>query len=284
MMIDGAACLDGPRHDVAAEPGAVAVLAEARYLAQRQPTGLVAALRRRGVEPIVIDPASAPLPVAPAVVVARGRSPAVLDALAALERRGVPTLNRSEAVRAVLDKRSMAAALTAAGLPTPRTVAVPGAELARATSAGPFPLVLKPVLGDNARDVTLVPDRATLDALRWHEPVALAQPFVAGDGRDLKLYVAGGEVWAVRKPSPLLDRDWRSAPAERAPLRGELRDVALACGRVFGLELFGVDCVLSRGGVVVIEVNDFPNYSGLPEADERLADHVLGRAGARVAP
>lgn len=50
---------------VAATPGrshpvgrtSVAVLVEARYRSQAQPTGLVAALRRRGVRVMVIDPA-----------------------------------------------------------------------------------------------------------------------------------------------------------------------------------------------------------------------------------
>jgi glutathione synthase/RimK-type ligase-like ATP-grasp enzyme len=51
--------------------------------------------------------------------------------------------------------------------------------------------------------------------------------------------------------------------------------LALRCGRLFGLELFGVDCVEGPGGPLVIEVNEFPNYTGVPRADELLADHVV---------
>jgi glutathione synthase/RimK-type ligase-like ATP-grasp enzyme len=138
---------------------------------------------------------------------------------------------------------------------------------------------VKPALGDNARDVVIVRDAAALAALPHRERV-LAQPFVEGDGRDLKLYAAAGEVWAARKASPVLDPGWKQRAAEPVAVTPRMREIALACGALFGLEAFGVDCVLAASGPVVIEVNDFPNYSGLPEADDRLADAVLERLAA----
>jgi ribosomal protein S6--L-glutamate ligase len=67
-------------------------------------------------------------------------------------------------------------------------------------------------------------------------------------------------------------------------LTSSLRQLALDCAALFGLELFGVDCVVTGGGPVVIEVNDFPNYTGVPDADEALADHVLARVPAAAPP
>ena len=61
------------------------------------------------------------------------------------------------------------------------------------------------------------------------------------------------------------------------PVTLALRELALRCGRVFGLELFGVDCIEGLGGPWVIEVNEFPNYTGVARADEQLAEHVLAR-------
>jgi glutathione synthase/RimK-type ligase-like ATP-grasp enzyme len=268
-----------PRRPLAGD-GRVVVLVETRYLAQHQPSSLVAALRARGIEPRVLDPGPAEaLPCGVRLAVARGRSPLVLDALEGLERAGAVAVNRASSVRAVLHKERMARILERNGLPTPPTVVVSRRDMMRALSAGPFPLVVKPVIGDNARGVTPVPDRAALEALSWGERVALAQPLVPGDGRDLKLYVAGEAVWAVRKASPLLDPGWRAARPEMVPLDPVWRELALACGRAFGLELYGVDCVLGPRGPVVIEVNDFPNYSGIPGASEHIADHVLRRAG-----
>ena len=56
-----------------------------------------------------------------------------------------------------------------------------------------------------------------------------------------------------------------------------MREIAARCGEVFGLELYGVDCIHTPDGPVVVEVNDFPNYSAIPEADGKLADYVLAR-------
>jgi glutathione synthase/RimK-type ligase-like ATP-grasp enzyme len=41
-----------------------------------------------------------------------------------------------------------------------------------------------------------------------------------------------------------------------------------------------VDCVETPAGPVVIEVNDFPNYTGVPGADDALARLVLARGAA----
>jgi glutathione synthase/RimK-type ligase-like ATP-grasp enzyme len=57
--------------------------------------------------------------------------------------------------------------------------------------------------------------------------------------------------------------------------------LASRCRRAFGLDLYGIDCIPTDDGPVVIEVNEFPNYTGVPQASERLADYVLERtAGA----
>jgi hypothetical protein len=50
--------------------------------------------------------------------------------------------------------------------------------------------------------------------------------------------------------------------------------------RLSGLRFFGVDCLEVGGRLEVLEVNDFPNYSSVPNASELLAEHVLRRAVA----
>ena len=56
-----------------------------------------------------------------------------------------------------------------------------------------------------------------------------------------------------------------------------LQNLGRQCSRLFGLELYGVDCLETGNGPVVIEVNEFPNYTSVPQASERLADYVLRR-------
>ena len=288
MRVDGA----GRRAAVAAgpRPARVGLLVEPRYREQRQPARLVQALQERGCEVRDLDLAAVRIgdqewSAGLDVLLCRGRSPAVLAVLAAAEAAGVRCVNRADAVAAVVNKAAMAVRLSAAGIPTPETFVGTPATIADALRDRPagagYPLILKPVCGDNGRGLRVVHGAAELLATDWPEPLALAQRFVPDAGPDLKLYVAGRTVWAVAKPSPIDPRSGApagaaAAPAVPVPLTEELEKLALRCGDVFGLDLYGVDCLQSPDGPVVLEVNDFPNYSGLAEADEVLARLVLG--------
>lgn len=215
------------------------------------------------------------------VVVARGRSQAVLSLLRAVEGAGIATVNGVEAVQGVVDKAGMAVALVMAGLPTPATWFGAPQVLACRTDL-PFPLVLKPITGDNARGLRVVHGREELASVTWDDEVALAQEWFRGDGHDVKLYVAGEAVWAVRRHSPVHgDGSRRMAAETGTPLRvtAEMRDLAVRCRVLFALELLGIDCVWTPQGLLVVEVNDFPTYRGvLGDPSSHLADVVLRRA------
>lgn len=268
--------------------GRVCVLVEERYLAQAQPAGVVRALRRRGsdvdVDVIVAERAAVDLSAAAwtcgvSVVLARGRSTALLSLLRSLEYSGIPVVNTASSILSVVDKAGMAAALATGRVPTPETWLGSPADLARRPDLR-FPLVLKPITGDNARGLVVVTSRRELARRSWPEPLALAQEFHRDDGHDIKLYVAGDAVWAVRRPSPIdpdgAARDTRD-PGVPIRVTPALHDIARRCRDLFGLRLFGVDCVTGpAGSPLVVEVNDFPNYRGLPGAvDEVLTDLVL---------
>ena len=270
------------RHAGREPPLTVGILVESRYLTQNQPTGIVAALRSTGaaVRTLVVEQSSVDLCggtwcAGLDVVVARGRSDALLAALRAAQAYGLPVVNSPAAIQSVVDKAGMAAALAAAGIPAPRSWLGHPRHLAALPQVS-FPLVLKPMTGDNARGLHVVGSRDELGALAWAEPVALAQDFHRGDGHDLKLYVAGDAVWAVRRPSPVSEdgalRETTGAGRRVAETR-ELKTIALSCARLFGLQLCGVDCVVGPAGPMVIEVNDFPNYRGLG----RSVDYDLAR-------
>jgi ribosomal protein S6--L-glutamate ligase len=268
---------------------------EGRYLKQEQPAGLVAALRSTGsaVRVLVVEESGVDLNAntwcdAFDVVVGRGRSAALLAALRAAQAHGLPVVNSPVAIQSVLDKAGMAAVLSAADIPTPRSWLGHPRRLAALPGLG-FPLVLKPMTGDNARGLRVVGSRAELRSLDWAEPAALAQEFHRGDGYDLKLYVAGAAVWAVRRPSPVADNGavrGTTDAGRRVAVTSQLRAIALSCAHLFGLSLCGVDCVVGPAGPLVIEVNDYPNYRGLGRSvDRHLARVVLGevrtaRAGA----
>jgi glutathione synthase/RimK-type ligase-like ATP-grasp enzyme len=268
-------------------PKSLGVLVEQRYLSHAQPAGMVAALRARGHDVFTIDPEAIAAEAGDPdwlydidLVVGRGRSLALLCLLTWAESCGARTINRRAAIAAVHNKAEMAVRLAAEGLPTPKTFLGHPGELAATVPRDSYPLILKPSFGDNCQGLELVEGPGELASLSWPEPLVLAQEFLPTDGNDLKLYVVGGEVWAVRKPSPLTDRNGAPELIAQTP---ELTQLARRCGDLFGLELYGVDCLETEAGTVVVEVNEFPNYTGVPDADDTLADYVLARAEAEVA-
>lgn len=268
----------------------IGILAEKRYLSQAQPAGLLAALEAAGHEAVLADPQASAYALDDGawtgkldLVVARGRSSQLLSLLGWAEARGLRTVNRRSAIASVHNKADMAVLLAGAGLPTPRTFLGPVRELPKLIPAALYPVILKPVFGDNGRGLRLAHTREELESVQWPEPAALAQRYLPGDGRDLKLYCIGGEVWAVRKPSPFVPAGGAGSTekAELVPLTRELEDLGRRLGRLFGLELYGADCIETPEGPSVIEVNDYPNYTAVPDADRKLAAYVTGaRAGA----
>lgn len=262
------------------------MLAEQRYLAQSQPAGMLAALKKAGHEIVLIDPEASMFRLGDDgwlegldLIVGRGRSWALLCLLGWAESKGVPTINRRSAISAVHNKANMAVALAASDLPTPATFLSATAHLARNAARQDYPLILKPIFGDNCRGLEVVRTAEEMAAIDWPEPVALAQTYHKTDGYDMKLYGIGDKVWAIRKPSPFNPRDEsEESRAGMLPLTPELEALGRKCGQIFGLELYGVDCIISGSSPLVIEINDFPNYTSVPQADELLADYVAQRA------
>jgi glutathione synthase/RimK-type ligase-like ATP-grasp enzyme len=266
----------------------VGVLAEARYLEQSQPTGLYKELERRGHRIALIDPQRSYYVMGDDrwlagldALVARGRSWGLLGLLGWAELHGVKTINTRNAIASVHNKSQMSIAFASAGLPIPQTYFGSIAELASNIPAELYPIILKPIFGDNSRGLLVVQSPAEMARTDWPEPVALAQRYFQTDGYDMKLYGIGDDIWVVRKPSPFnategMDKS-KEGLAETTP---ELRDLGRRCGRLCGLDLFGVDCIETREGVLVIEVNDYPNYTNVPDANARLADYVETRVRA----
>ncbi len=266
-------------------PLKIGVLAEARYLIQNQPTGISQELQERGHEIRLIDPQQAFYVMGDDgwfegldLIVGRGRSWALLALLDWAERGGILTINRRSAVAAVHNKAHMSIAFASDGLPIPRTFFGSIQYLAKEIPHDFYPIILKPIFGDNSRGLLVVDHAGEMARTDWPEPVALAQRYFQTNGFDLKLYGIGDQISAVRKRSPFNQTRAEITEGE-ITLTPQLRDLGQRCGRLFGLDLFGVDCIETEEGVLIIEINDYPNYTNVPNANAQLADYVLRRAG-----
>ncbi len=269
---------------------AMAIIVERRHLKNRALVEARSTLEAAGCSvPVVVPdtnrvfdmPSEAPPWDA---VLSRGRDLAGLGVLAAAAALGVVAINTPQSIELVRNKIAMHAVLQNYGLPLPKTWFAADGSCFRSLPTGCFPLVVKPYDGDGSAGLALLTrpeDVDLLPALEGKQSLYVAQEFLQTDGWDLKLYGIGNRVWAVRKPSPVSFLE--PGPAARGPkgeaelieLDEQLRDIALTCGRACGLELWGVDVVMTPRGAYVIEVNDFPTYSAVPGAGAAIAQHVL---------
>ena len=108
----------------------------------------------------------------------------------------------------------------------------------------------------------------------------VVQRYVPGPGEDLKVYVVADEVFALRKP---FAADSFTRPGRPVPVPRPVRDAAMRARAAFGLDLFGVDVIESPDGPVVVDVNYFPGYKGVPDVAPRIAAVIEAQAEAGTA-
>ena len=206
-----------------------------------------------------------------------------LSLLEAAEAAGIPTINNSRSIRLVRDKTVATAFTLAHGLPTPLTYFVAHPGLLEQIPAEDYPLVLKPTNGSSGRDIFLIDSPADLAKLQLVETNArffLAQQYVENRGFDIKLYVAGTEVFAVAKRSPLHPEV--RVDKRLIPITLELRNLALLVGRLFGLDIYGLDVVETGDGPMVVDINDFPSFGQVPHAVSLVSWEIVQIASRRI--
>jgi ribosomal protein S6--L-glutamate ligase len=203
--------------------------------------------------------------------VSSGPGLSLLDAAAAA---GVTTVNDYRAIRLARDKAVAAVRARAAGIPFPKTWFASRSTLLDQIPVDTYPLVVKPNNGSALRDVYRVDSPDELARLAIDDSGSLlAQPYLPNPGYDVKLYNTGEEVFATVKRSPL--HPGAEVVEQQMPVTQELRNLARAVGRVFGLDIYGIDVVETADGWVVLDVNDFPSFGNVPHAAWRLARTVL---------
>jgi ribosomal protein S6--L-glutamate ligase len=202
-----------------------------------------------------------------------------LSVAGVLASRGARLLNPYLSCLATQDKIVAARRLREAGVPTPDTWLTGDLSLLRPL-VEERPLVLKPYRGHRGTGIAVVSTPAELAAVPAPETPLLAQELVEGDGEDVKVYVVGEQVFAVRKPFSATSF---TRPGRPCAVGAELRELALACGRALGLGLYGLDVIESAAGPVVVDVNTFPGYKGVPGAAGLIADYIEAYTHGRTA-
>lgn len=234
--------------------------------------------RGAGVRTRVVEhePADNAYRLAADVVLLKAATNMALAAALAGARDGVVFVNDAAATVRAHDKAATLAALAAAGVPVPETHlfdAVTGGEIG-VVSDPDAPWVTKPVRGLHGRGVAVREGlAAAVTAARAPLPTApvvddgtrLVQRRVGHGPLDMKVYVAGDEVFACRKAFG--PRSFASDDLEPVRLTASQEELVRSVGPALGLTLFGVDLRPDESGeLVVVDANPFPGYRGFPAA------------------
>lgn len=190
-----------------------------------------------------------------------------------LHAAGAKILNPYPTVVAMRDKIISTKLLLEAGVPLPETFfAAKADQLADALTAGP--LVVKPFwAASQGRGVRIIHTAEELETVTSDEGLFFAQRFHQPDGLDHKLYVIGEEVFGVRRVWP--PKTLEDKLGEPFEVDGEMKEIALKCGKAFGVGLYGVDVITSDGKPFVVDINTFPGFKGVASAAELLADYIF---------
>lgn len=187
-----------------------------------------------------------------------------------LHAQGANLLNSYPGCYAARNKIVAAQLLAAAGIPAPASWVTNDLELLRSV-VRQRPLILKPYMGWRGEGIRVIRREEDLATIPARAEPTLIQEYLSGNGEDLRLYIAGDQVFAVRKPfSPTSF----AQPGSPVPVSAELRDIGLRVGEVFGLSLYGVDLIETADGPKVIDVNYFPGFKGVPGAARVVAGHI----------
>lgn len=211
--------------------------------------------------------------------VLKDTSPMGLGLGGALHAAGAKMINPYPASVILRDKIAATSILKSARLPVPDAYVVKELlQLEPLLSAGP--LIVKPYRGSRGAGIRIIRNERELAALPAGPDPVFAQRYHKPDGPDHKLYGIGGRVFGLLRPWPAKTYEEKlGCPLRITPA---LRSLALRCGKAFGVEIFGVDVVISGGRPYIVDMQNFPGFKGVPDAAVILAEHIY-RVGRKMA-
>ncbi|HEX6109182.1 MAG TPA: hypothetical protein VFZ02_07170 [Ktedonobacteraceae bacterium] len=220
----------------------------------------------------------------------KSHAPQALAVAHVLEQKGALVVNSWASSVACQDRVLMAQRMRDANLPWPytRSFSSLGSLLTdrEMLASLPFPHIIKSYYSHRGDLVDKVDSIEQLEALaaEWKQEPIVLQEFAAGDGWDIKMWVIDQQIFAARRRTPLEPNaskvDFPIAPEE---LPGEWVHIAMEIGRIFNMWLYGVDLLITEHGPMIVDVNGFPGFRGVPGADSALVDLVERIAQERKA-
>ncbi len=165
-----------------------------------------------------------------------------------------------------------------AGIPAPDSWVTGDLSLAKSLLER-HPLIIKPHMGHRGAGVHLCRTSEDIDKIPAPVTPMIIQEAIPGPGEDLKIYCVGGQVYGVKKQ---FSEQSFTVAGRHVEITEEVRRISQKVGEVCGLGLYGLDIIESDRGPVVVDVNYFPGYKGVPNAAGMIADYIDDYAKGKV--
>lgn len=186
--------------------------------------------------------------------------------LEVLEANDIYMPTSSEAYQITNHKYYTVKRLGAIGAPIPKTTLCVGQEPAvKLMKKVGYPAVVKLISGFGGRGVMLVNNESDfkplLDTLRVFKEFLSAQEFVDVKGGDMRCYVIGKRILAVKRKPP--KGEWRTnvsrgARAVKVRFPSAYKKMVLDTAALLNFEVGAVDLLETKKGPFIIEVNFCP--------------------------
>ena len=190
------------------------------------------------------------------------------------ESMGIFTTTSSESLLKSRDKLSALQILNSQGIPVPATVfgRMNDDFTQNISNLGGFPVLIKAISSTHGEGIEIVNSISELQRassfLSKNNRRFILQEFIReSNGEDFRVFVVGGKVVASMKRKAM-QNDFRSnlhlgGTAEQIQISEDLKKTAIDACTALGLQIGGVDIILSKRGALVLEVNASPGLEGI---------------------
>ena len=215
-----------------------------------------------------------------------------LYSLRTLNDRGIATVNTALVADNCGNKIQMTSALSAAGVPSPRTVIAftPTSALEAIEELG-YPVVLKPAVGSWGRLLSKINDREAAEAVlehkemlgSYHHSIFYIQEYINKPMRDIRTFVIGDEtICGIYRRSPhWITNTARGGESSVCPITPELDKLSVDAAKAVGGGIVAIDVLEDEErGLLVNEVNytmEFRNSIAPTGIDipDRMVDFIV---------
>jgi ribosomal protein S6--L-glutamate ligase len=190
------------------------------------------------------------------------------------ELAGVVVVNTAQAIATSRDKLRGLQMLMKHGVPVPKTVMLLSADdIAPAVEfLGGLPVIVKMRQGTQGVGVMLIENMGSLESLvatLWGlgQNLLLQRYVKECAGKDLRVVVVGDRVVGAMsrqaRPGDFRANIHRGGEGTLVSIDAETERIAIAASAAMGLQVAGVDLLVSESGPQVLEVNSSPGFEAL---------------------